>query len=279
LLRKKKKNTSFTLFLFIIVVFVLFIFLRKQPLEKKEGPPSTGKEIGEIKPSFPEEPVYRIAVIIDDVGYPSEMLEQYFWFEGKLSFSVLPFLEKSSDHARLLHEHGFEILVHIPMEPVDYPAIDPGPNALLLTDARRTVEQKIWMMIRENPYAVGANNHMGSRATQDPEMMLWTMSVLGQAGFYFIDSVTSPKTCAFNYALQEKLPAARRDVFLDNVDSYSAIDAQFEKLKQIAKKRGTAIGVGHIQRTHILPVLNAQFERLEAENISLVFASEATKIN
>jgi polysaccharide deacetylase 2 family uncharacterized protein YibQ len=276
-LRKKKKNTGYTLLLFIVVVVALFIFFRKQPLEKKEGLPA-GKDIGEVEPTRPK-PLYRVAVIIDDVGYPSEMLKPYLLFKGKLSFSVLPFLEKTADHARMLHEHGFEIMVHIPMEPVDYPLIDPGPNALLLTDERLTVEHKIRMMISQNPYAVGANNHMGSRATQDAEMMLWTMSVLGQAGFYFIDSVTSPNTCAFNCALREKLPAARRDVFLDNVDSYAAIDAQFEKLKQIAKERGTAIGIGHIQRVHTLPVLNAQYEKLKAENISLVFASDAVKIN
>jgi hypothetical protein len=277
-LRKKKKHKSFPLLLLIVLVLALCIFIQKHPFEKKEEPPSGG-EIGAIKPSRPEKQKYSVAVIIDDVGYPSEMLEPYLRFEGKLSFSVLPFLEKSTDHARLLHERGFEILVHIPMEPVDYPAIDPGPRALLLRDTRQSVEQKIWMMIRENPYAVGANNHMGSRVTQNPEMMNWTMSVLRQADFFFIDSVTSPETCAFDYALREKLPAARRDVFLDNVDSYSAIDEQFEKLKQIARKRGTAIGIGHIQRTNTLKVLTTQLERLRAENISLVFASEAVKIN
>jgi len=278
LLKRKNTHTRAPLLLLIVLAVALIIFLQKHPFEKKEQPPSGG-EIGEIKPSRQQDQKYRISVIIDDVGYPSEMLEPYLRFEGKLSFSVLPFLEKSTAHARLLHERGFEIMVHIPMEPVDYPAIDPGPSALFLIDTRQSVEEKIWMMIRENPYAVGANNHMGSRITQDPEMMNWTMSVLRQAGFYFIDSVTSPETCAFDYALREKLPAARRDVFLDNVDSYSAIDAQFEKLKQIARQRGTAIGIGHIQRTHTLKVLAAQLGRLEAENISLVFASEAVKSN
>ena len=278
MLKRKNTHTRAPLLLLIVLAVALIIFLQKHPFEKKEQPPSGG-EIGEIKPSRQQDQKYRISVIIDDVGYPSEMLEPYLRFEGKLSFSVLPFLEKSTAHARLLHERGFEIMVHIPMEPVDYPAIDPGPSALFLIDTRQSVEEKIWMMIRENPYAVGANNHMGSRITQDPEMMNWTMSVLRQAGFYFIDSVTSPETCAFDYALREKLPAARRDVFLDNVDSYSAIDAQFEKLKQIARQRGTAIGIGHIQRTHTLKVLAAQLGRLEAENISLVFASEAVKSN
>ncbi len=278
MLRKKNTHTRFSLLLLIVLAVTLIIFLRKPPFEKREQPPSGG-EIGEIKPSLQQKQKYRVAVIIDDVGCPSGMLEQYLQFKGKLSFSVLPFLEQSTAHARLLHERGFEIMVHIPMEPVDYPAIDPGPSALLLRDTRQSVEEKIWMMIHENPYAVGANNHMGSRATQDPEMMNWTMSVLRQAGFYFIDSVTSPETCAFDYALREKLPAAQRDVFLDNVDSYSAIDMQFEKLKQIARKRGTAVGIGHIQRTYTLKVLTAQLERLKAENISLVFASEAVKIN
>jgi polysaccharide deacetylase 2 family uncharacterized protein YibQ len=217
----------------------------------------------------------RIAIIIDDVGYASENTEKYLLFQGKLTFSVLPFLENSDADARALHEAGFEILIHVPMEPARYPSVNPGPCALLLGDPRQVVERKILSMIEENPYAIGVNNHMGSRATQDCALMGWTMSVLKEANLFFVDSRTTGKSCAYELALESNLPAARRDVFLDNTDSVESITGQFERLKRIARSKGTAIGIGHINKKHTLEVLKKEVALLAPDNIALVFASEA----
>mgnify|MGYP000657528744 CR=1 FL=1 len=78
----------------------------------------------------------------------------------------------------------------------------------------------------------------------------------------------------FERARAAGLPAARRDVFLDNVDSVGSIAEQFEKLKRVARAKGTAVGIGHVHKKHTLEVLMREVPRLENENIALVFASE-----
>jgi hypothetical protein len=161
------------------------------------------------------------------------------------------------------------------MEPARYPSADPGPGALLLGETRQTVQRKVRAMIDENPYATGANNHMGSRATQDRELMGWTMGVFKERDLFFVDSLTSPKSCAFELARENGLQAARRDVFLDNVDSADAIRAQFARLKRIARSNGTAIGIGHVSKAHTYEVLAREIPLLEKDRITLVFASEA----
>jgi polysaccharide deacetylase 2 family uncharacterized protein YibQ len=278
-LKTKGKKRRYQIIIGVIVIFALLFFIKRiPPWTKKTAPPEKTKI---LEPKITEEKKrgYKIAVIIDDVGYPSDLVEEYKHLDGKLTFSVLPFLKKSTEYATLLHDSGFEIMIHIPMEPQSFPQTDPGPGALLTGNTKEEVEQKIRKMIDDIPFAVGANNHMGSRATADPDLMLWTMNTLKGNSLFFIDSVTTPDTLAHETALKVNLDSARRNVFLDNDDSFTAVNDQFEKLKKIARSNGTAIGIGHINKTSTLKVLIHQLPFLEEENYTLIFASEAIKSN
>ena len=274
-LRGKKKRYSFLIIL-ILLCGLAILLLRKPPEKKPAGPaPRIPEEIETVKPEKSRKPLSRIAVIIDDVGYDADLLEEYTRFQGKLSFSVLPFLSRSASSAKILHNKGFEILLHIPMEPLTYPEANPGEGALFTSDSKQEVERKITTMLMENPYAVGANNHMGSKATQDCDLMGWTMEILKKKDLFFIDSVTVGTSCAYRNARVKKVPAARRDVFLDNEDDFDAISLKFEELKEIAHSRGTAIGIGHIHKTQTLRVLESQLPTLEQDGFILIYASEA----
>lgn len=276
MIKTKGKHKKYTILLIIVIIGVIALWLSLPPEKKEKKPPSPKPEIKEIlKPEIKEKPQYRIAVIIDDVGYPSQMIEEYKNFKGKLTFSVLPFLDESVKYAEILHERGFEILIHIPMEPLAYPDIDPGPQAIFSFDTKEQVEKKITMMIQDLPYAVGANNHMGSKATQDCDLMNWTMDVLKKKNLFFIDSVTANSSCAYENASAKKIPTAKRDVFLDNKDDYDSIYNQFEELKRIARRNGAAIGIGHFHRVNTIKVLKEQSPLLEEERFTLIFASEA----
>lgn len=275
MVKTKGKHNKYSVIIIIILIIVFLIFLKKASVKKEKKIPPRKPEIEEVRPEAKAKPAYRIAIIIDDVGYPSGKIEEYKNFKGKLSFSVLPFLTGSVRYADILYEHGFEIMIHIPMEPLTYPGTDPGPCTLHITDPQQEIEKKIRMIIQNNPYAIGANNHMGSKATQDRQIMDWTMDILKQNDLFFIDSLTTRNSCAYELALRNNLNTAKRDIFLDNEDSFPYINAQFEKLKKIAKSRGTAIGIGHFTRDNTIKVLNYQLPRLKKENYTLIFASEA----
>ena len=82
------------------------------------------------------------------------------------------------------------------------------------------------------PGAEGFNNHEGSKATEDEEMM---REVLGQAkekNLFFIDSRTSSKSVALRIARELGVPGARRTVFLDNNDDVDYICGQLAELAE-----------------------------------------------
>jgi polysaccharide deacetylase 2 family uncharacterized protein YibQ len=66
---------------------------------------------------------------------------------------------------------GHEIMLHLPMEPKEFPDINPGPGALL---SQMTPDELIGQL-NDNLDRItglkGVNNHMGSGLSTSPEQM------------------------------------------------------------------------------------------------------------
>jgi len=286
---KKKRRAVITIMLLIIAAAVVVsrpgILRQIKNTAQRKGAVPEGNKVPsalEQKPVRPEamqakpaeKPRAKLAIIIDDVGYPTPLIDKYGKFQGKLTFSILPFQPESANYARKLYGAGYEIMIHIPMEPENYPVTEPGRGALFVDDSRGEVEHKLKNIIHDIPQASGANNHMGSKATQDHTLMTHTLSYLKTEGFYFIDSLTTPHSTVKEVAHEIKMQFGYRDIFLDNHNDSVYIENQFEKLKSVAQENGTAIGIGHIQNEDLLSVLNHQARSLHEEGFELVFVSE-----
>ncbi len=285
MLRRKGNKRRGAVLVLLLLSAAALLALLKPIFRREEAPPEkpaietvrSPEPAQPTKPVVPLTPKPRIAVIIDDVGYPSENFEHFSRFQGKLTFSVLPFLDESNTYAQILHRRGFEVMLHIPMEPLDYPEKNPGKGALFADDSREEIEKKIDAMIDELPFSAGTNNHMGSRLTQNYELMTWILTRTKRHNLYFVDSLTTTGSRAYEAATDLQLKTAKRDVFLDNEDNFSYINTQFETLKRLAKQRGTAVGIGHIHSKNLPEVLSHQLPLLQEENIELVFVSEVVR--
>ncbi len=186
----------------------------------------------------------RIAIIIDDMGYHQQIGRQLLQIDLNVSYSFLPNAPYTVELAETAHQAGRDILVHLPMEPKD-PAFHAGAGALSLQDTAEIMREKMSNMLAAVPYAIGANNHMGSRFTEDPKAMRVVLGSLKNRSFFFIDSFTTAASSGLTTARQLGVPAARRQIFLDNIRAPSAIFRQMEQLIAVAKKQGWALGIGH----------------------------------
>jgi polysaccharide deacetylase 2 family uncharacterized protein YibQ len=113
---------------------------------------------------------------------------------------------------------------------------------------------------------------MGSRFTEDRPKMLTVLNFLKGKGLFFIDSKTTPFSVGDKLAREMGVPAAARNVFLDNEEDVEAIKVQIEKLAGMAKKTGSAIGICHPHKT-TLQALSATLPVLRREGITFVYAS------
>jgi hypothetical protein len=185
-----------------------------------------------------------ISIIIDDIGYSTSHARDFLRLNIPITFSILPRLSNSYNLAVEIHDNGHEIMLHQPMEPYNS-HLDPGPGALFVGYK----PQKISRIMEENisiaPFATGVNNHMGSRFTSCGTEISEALRAIRDRDLFFIDSLTSGRSVAYKTARKLQMPAACRNIFLDNCLEDKYILRQLHKLQIHAKLHGHAIGIGH----------------------------------
>lgn len=222
----------------------------------------------------------RIAIVIDDFGYNgSETAMGIIDLDYPITISILPNCPHTTDIAQAAHRAGKEVIAHIPMEPRGYPEIDPGEDALMSNHTREQLVRRINTALDDVPYAVGANNHMGSAFTSQHIPMRVLMGKLSERGLYFLDSMTTPESVGISEARRAGLPSARNRMFIDSpLDESGRIDVESKlaELVVVARKLGEAVGLGH-PHPETLRVLRRKLPELESEGIELVFVSELVR--
>ncbi len=193
----------------------------------------------------PDDSKSKLAIIIDDLGYSMGVFQKLVNLNYALTFSILPNLEYTQQTAEILRNKQHEILLHLPMQPSDWPKIDPGPGALMIDDDRDTLIRKIEKNLLSVKYATGVNNHMGSAFTKYGHGLNIVMEILKAKNLFFIDSKTVPGNIARNAAYLYKVKYFSRNIFLDNEQDEQKIKRQLYKGVRIAKKHGRAIVIGH----------------------------------
>jgi len=208
-----------------------------------------------------------ISIIIDDIGYRVKEAKQLINLPANLTYAVLPNAPAAASLARLAHEQGREVMLHMPMESVSGKAAEDG--VLKMNMGEKQVVSAIRTAIAKVPYATGMNNHQGSLLTRHPGHMNWVMKEMGRQGYFFVDSVTSNRSVAKGIAAEEGVPTVKRDVFLDHDIDVKSIKLQFLRLIQIAQEKGHAVGIGH-PHPETFQVLKEMLPMLSSLQIELV---------
>jgi polysaccharide deacetylase 2 family uncharacterized protein YibQ len=156
-------------------------------------------------------PKPRIALIIDDIGPSFYRARQFLKLGIPITFAILPRFRK----------------------------------ALYVGDEGARIFKIMEENISDVPFVAGVNNHMGSKFTTREKEMGDVLTFVKERGLFFVDSVTTGRSTAFETAKRLHIHAAFRNIFLDNRIEGSAILSQLHKLKRHALKYGRAIGIGH----------------------------------
>lgn len=184
-----------------------------------------------------------IAIIIDDMGYNLNLGLRAVALPGPVTYAVLPYSPYSERLASVAHQQGKEVMLHMPMGNHDGRPL--GPGGLTAELDRVQFQRQLFSALESVPYLQGINNHMGSSLTQNSKHMNWLMDSLKERTLYFVDSRTSADSVAGITARRKQIPSLDRDVFLDHDPAPESIDEQFKRLIDLARKRGSAVAIGH----------------------------------
>lgn len=185
-----------------------------------------------------------LAIIIDDMGYDLNIDSALITLEAPISFAFLPYAPHTAQLASMALKKNRDVLVHLPMEPLN-PKIDPGPGSLSLNMDQRSTVNALKKNIDAVPGASGVNNHMGSRYCADEAHISWIMDEIGARRMFFVDSRTTKETVAYDVAVSKGIAATWRDVFLDHKTEETEIKFQLERAVKLAINNGSAVAIGH----------------------------------
>jgi uncharacterized protein len=188
----------------------------------------------------------KASIIIDDFGGGTGGVRDFLEGDIPITAAVMPFTESSKAHAEWAHKNGFEVIVHLPMQPKKGKASWLGPKPITVDLSHKQVKQRVEEALKSVPYAVGMNNHMGSLAVEDEDIVRAIVEVAKERKLYLIDSGTSPNSKFPEIAKELGVPLLRRDVFLDDISSSSHVRKQMVKLAKITEINGKGIAIGHV---------------------------------
>jgi uncharacterized protein len=219
-----------------------------------------------------------VAVVLDDLGYDERALETLRHWNAPLAVAVIPSAPFASRAVALAREKGWDLLVHLPMEP------EAGPSeseAIGARDGDEEIRAKVLAALENTPGALGVNNHQGSKATADARVVRAVLAVVKERGLFFLDSRTTNASVAGGEAAAMGVPFLARDVFLDDVAAEAsarggapeALDAAWERTLALAGKRGEAIVIGHPRR-ETLAFLERRLASEKSAGARLVRVSE-----
>lgn len=212
----------------------------------------------------------KLAIVIDDFGYRPKEENQVLQMPAAISVAVLPDATHAHEMAVKAHQTGHEVLIHLPMAPLSKQPLE--KNTLTPDMSSAEIARIIQLAANHVPYAVGLNNHMGSKMTSSLPGMIKVMQVLSHYNYYFLDSMTIGNSQSVKAAQGTGVKVLKRKVFLDDTQNEADIRQQFLRAVKLAERDGSAIAIGHPHPTTVR-VLQQMLAHLPAD-ITLVRPSQ-----
>jgi uncharacterized protein len=187
----------------------------------------------------------KIVIILGGMGLNEKLTSQAAKdLPSEVSFAFAPYgnnLQAQVDKARAL---GHEVLLQLPLEPVGFPATNPGPKTLL-TDGKPAdnLASLYWHMSRFTGYT-GVINYMGGRFLASQQSVKPLLTELRKRGLLFLEDGSLPLSATQDVATSLQFQTRRAQSVIDASPDPGAIISALNLLEEEANRNGIAIGTG-----------------------------------
>jgi len=113
----------------------------------------------------------RLALVIFGLGEDPALAASFLGLSAPFAVSLPPATPNSPALFKSARAHGREVLLQVPLEPINYPQVNPGPGTILVTMKPSQITALLRKYLDQARPVAGVANHMGSLATQDMTVM------------------------------------------------------------------------------------------------------------
>jgi len=238
-----------------------------------QTPPS--KPPQKLMPPSKEKPREKqIFLVIDDAGLSIQQARRFLEIPIPMTIAVMPLRKYSREVAHLIaNDPQKEIILHQPMEAYNAKA-NPGAGALFCAMQPNQVPAILQKNLQTVPNAVGMNNHMGSRLTENTALMHAVLSYCQNHHLFFLDSKTAYNSQVPRVAAQLHMHMEQRDVFLDIKHDRASIEKMWNQTIRKAQQNGYVISIGHAWSAETAATIRESFKQLQKEGYTFHRLSE-----
>ena len=217
-----------------------------------------------------------ICLVIDDFGFIfNNMVKDFFYLEPNITVAIIPGSPYAQQIGRYSDSLGIENIIHMPMESYESENIKYKIDLSEKLNAA-LVEERVQRAFAEIPTALGMNNHQGSKATENLQLMKDLARVLKKMDKFFLDSFTNPESRGYITMRRYGVPTQLRQVFLDHVEDPEIIKYNLDSLVTLSHHMEIAVGIGHVKPI-TLEVLKEEIPRLVEEGYQFIQLSQAVR--
>ena len=187
----------------------------------------------------------KVAIIIGGLGISQTSTQRAIRaLPPEITLAFAPQGNSLSRWAQDARRGGHEILLQLPMEPFDYPNVNPGRGTLLAdAEPAENLAELRRSMGRFTNYA-GVVNYMGARFTSQTAAFQPVIREIAGRGLLIVDDGTSARSQTASLSETAKGAYAVGDLVIDDVQDKDAILKKLDQLEAAARASGSAIATG-----------------------------------
>lgn len=186
-----------------------------------------------------------------------------------ISLAFMPYAGGAQQWAKKATEQGHEVIVQLPLEPTDYPVNNPGPETLLASSSPDENASRLGAILARFDGYSGVTNFLGGRMLQSKNALRPILEELKSRGLIYVGEGNNSHAVVRGLAGEIGLRYGGANVMIDAQPTPAAIQAALERLVAIARKDGSAIGLGYASRATI-EQLEAWARTLAGHGVTLV---------
>jgi polysaccharide deacetylase 2 family uncharacterized protein YibQ len=189
-------------------------------------------------------PPARLALVLYGFGDDPVHAAAIFGVPVPFAVAITPGASWSGTLFRAARDASREIVLHLPLEPINYPQVNPGPGTVLVTMKPAEITGLTRRYLDQAGPVAAVANHMGSLATQDMTVMSAVYRELKRRRLPFIHLTPAAGAVCRPLAAQLGVMYEEPDAVLDAETRRSdtkALDQRWDAVLEQARTRGTLV--------------------------------------
>lgn len=207
--------------------------------QEAENPPFKRNAQSIVKSANP-----KIALVVVGLGLDKKVTTRALTeLPKEISVAFVPYAAQVSQQIEDARKDTREVMLTLPLEPIDYPKVDPGPLTLLTGVDEAENIQKLDKILMHADKTVGVVAFMGARFLTSKADLFPVLDTLKTRGFLFLDNRSTARSAVEPLAQRLSLAFTKNSRFLDEELSRGNIIQNLHELEEMARKDGKAVGI------------------------------------